>query len=288
MRNKTAIRALCAALSLLMLLPTLSACRSKAPDISEVSVIFESLIEASYEINDIFYGPGLKTYPREYSVVDQGFDRQNNVHYWIISDPELGRVLKYYSETEKEHIYMQELSAPKEGEEPDHITNGKYYYLLTEYDDKSDQSVYDAESPRNYDFVLLTEKYQSSEQIKDAADRVYTEKYLEGVYTMIFDGYMDEEIGMVYPRYMTAEVGEDNFFWKSNAFKPYFEVQTKYDYSSMKIVEPSRADYVNVEIRAYGICINYEDLTYSTDWYTKTLKFEKNDAGEWRLATPTY
>ena len=77
--KKTA-RILSLLLCLLMALP-LSSCG--APDLSEVKDRFVELIEASYAINDIFFGAGLETYTRDdefatehhiYDELSPGFD----------------------------------------------------------------------------------------------------------------------------------------------------------------------------------------------------------------------
>ena len=58
---KITLRILSLLLCLLMILP-LSACGT--PSLDEVKGRFTELIEASYEINDIFFGAGLETYAR--------------------------------------------------------------------------------------------------------------------------------------------------------------------------------------------------------------------------------
>lgn len=64
-------------LALLLVLPmALSACASRAPDLAEVKDPFSALIEASYEINEIFFGAGLPTHDR-----DGEFAKENNIYY---------------------------------------------------------------------------------------------------------------------------------------------------------------------------------------------------------------
>lgn len=53
-------------LALLLVLPSaFVSCGSKAPALEEVRDEFSALIEASYEINEIFFGAGLPTHDRE-------------------------------------------------------------------------------------------------------------------------------------------------------------------------------------------------------------------------------
>ena len=49
---------------LLIIISSLSACSSTPPDLNDVKDELVSLVEASYEINDIFFGEGLPTYER--------------------------------------------------------------------------------------------------------------------------------------------------------------------------------------------------------------------------------
>lgn len=69
---------ICAVLLALLLLLSacLVSCASKAPALSEVRGRFEEVIEASYEINEIFFGEGLPTHDR-----DGEFAKENNIYY---------------------------------------------------------------------------------------------------------------------------------------------------------------------------------------------------------------
>ena len=63
--------------ALLLVLPvTLASCGSTAPDLAEVRDDFTALIEASYEINEIFFGAGLSTHAR-----DGEFATENFIYY---------------------------------------------------------------------------------------------------------------------------------------------------------------------------------------------------------------
>lgn len=62
--------------AVLLLSMGLTSCASKAPELSEVKDTFVALIEASYEINDIFFGEGLPTHDR-----DSEFAKENNIYY---------------------------------------------------------------------------------------------------------------------------------------------------------------------------------------------------------------
>ena len=211
---KTTARILSLLLCLLMILP-LSACG--APSLDEVKAEFIELIEASYEINEIFFGAGLETYARG-------------------------------SEFAEAHRIYDDLS---EG--------------------------YDA-----YEMVSDTVSYVDVDTIKEAAEKVYSADYLKGIYTMAFDGYADTNTGNV----TTARYLMDGYFLLRYAAKneDNFDVlkgkQRRYDFDTMSITRPSRADYVNLSIDSY--LIGDED-----NILTVTLRFVRvNDT--WYLDSPTY
>lgn len=130
-------------------------------------------------------------------------------------------------------------------------------------------------------------KYQSVDDIKALASKVYSKAYLDSVYSTMFDGFAEDGIGLVRARYMNDESGQSTFFLKSNEFKPLFEKQTEYDYSTMKIVGSGKHGSVTVEMEADGKYIDYETLEVKTGRVKKQLKFVR-ESGEWRLDTPTY
>jgi hypothetical protein len=55
----------------------------------------------------------------------------------------------------------------------------------------------------------------------------------------------------------------------------------------MKIVSPSKAELINVEITANGRYIDYENFEVKTGAHTVTLTFVFEN-GKWKLDTPTY
>ena len=88
---------LCLLLCLALLLPTVTAC-SRPPEYSEIEARLKELVEASYEINEIFFGLGLATYERVYdprTSTETYIDKENGVryHYFTIPDPKLGDVI---------------------------------------------------------------------------------------------------------------------------------------------------------------------------------------------------
>ena len=135
----------------------------------------------------------------------------------------------------------------------------------------------------NYDFYEIVQSesgYLTADSIKEAASKVYSADYLEGIYTMAFDGYSDGE-SVTTARYLEA----DGYFLRyTYGEKDPFDIlegkQRHYLFDTMRIVRPSSADYVNVEIESY--LLGNEDETL-----TVTLRFTL-EKGEWRLDSPTY
>lgn len=210
---KKTLRAIAVLLVAVVIL-ALSACGT-APKLAKVKDTFVALVEASYEINDIFFGEGLAVYERggEFAA-------------------------KYYI----------------------------YENLSESYD--------------VYEIVQSESGYLTTDSIKEAASKVYSADYLEGIYTMAFDGYSDGE-SVTTARYLEA----DGYFLRyTYGEKDPFDIlegkQRRYLFDTMKIVRPSSSDYVNVEIESY--LLGKEDETL-----TVTLRFTLEN-GEWRLDSPTY
>lgn len=124
-----------------------------------------------------------------------------------------------------------------------------------------------------YEYVSAESKYLTIEDMKMAAEKVYTKEYLSSVYLMAFDGYADEISGVTVARYLES----GDWLFSSMQYEPIIDGKREFNYNTMKIVKPSRSDYVNVEIVSR---LDGEDLTI-------TLAFSKTEDG-WRLDTPTY
>ncbi|MBQ7292105.1 MAG: hypothetical protein IJW79_00045 [Clostridia bacterium] len=187
-----------------------------APELKDVKDELVSLIEASYEINGIFFGEGLPTYERGGS-----YDRKYGLY-----DP-------------NEHEYA-------------------YYEYVTQ------------ESP--YLFV---------EQIKAAAEKVYTKDYLEDVYLMAFDGYADANTGRITTaRYLERGVNLMKYaFGDTDSFN-ILPGKRLYKFDTLEIIQPSDESFMNVSVDSYlegdeGNILNVN------------LRFKKTDGG-WRLDGPTY
>lgn len=201
---KIAISVALAALLFLLL----TACSSKAPELSQVKEDFVSLIEQSKEINEILFGDGLPVYER--------------------------------------------------GGEEDTL-----------------HKIYDGlgASYSNYEIVSSESKYLTIGEIKEAAERVYSKEYLESIYETTFVGYADATAGVFAAKYYESE----DWLFQNMDTPSFLKGVREYDFSTMKIIKPSKADFVNVEI----------DSTLDGQSLTIQLSFVKQ-GGEWRLDSPTY
>lgn len=180
----------------LMLLPVLTSC-SQPPKVEDVRDEIAALIEASHEINEIFYGEGLPT------------DTSINSGY------------------EKFHV------------------------------------------------VSATSPYRTLAEIKAASEKVYSAEYMSAIYEMMFSGHYDSVSGSVQQARYWENKGKLLKLIDSTVYLT-GEHRT-YDYSTMKIVKPSRADYIKFEIMSEK---NGEQMLVR-------LSAVLTDKG-WRLDSPTY
>ncbi len=204
----TVLKILLVLLSLCMLLPTVSSC-ARAPEFSEISDRFRQLVEASYEINTIFYGAGLPTYervtdPRETTEAFEKEETGEIYHYYQFEDQKLGKILAYrrsydnslYVDTEsgikyyyyniydetygkiivakslspKGEYYLQITDAPKEGVTPDYVNESRGEWGYLLKDFSFDRD-YD----EKYTYLRMTEKpLDGGEPVyADAKERIY-------------------------------------------------------------------------------------------------------------------
>ncbi len=270
---------LCLAMSLLC------GCAGQAPDIEEVREDFCALIDASCEINDIFFGEGLPTYERTTLGGSMLYDAENATYYIYYDDPAAGRILKYYDNDAKAYKY---LSVRAEAADGYVYKKGEEYYYPIDYTEPDGAGMYDDSAPLFYDYVRDDSKYRSVDDIKEAAERVYSAAYLESIYPAMFDGVAEEGIGLSRARYMADEGGEGHFL-KSNEYEPLYteETRTKYDTTTMRVLSSSTHSRVTVEIEATGRYLDYDTLEVKMKTKKKQLTFVLQD-GEWRLDTPTY
>lgn len=134
--------------------------------------------------------------------------------------------------------------------------------------------VYFSNSSGNYDRVTEQSEYKTPEAIKIAAEKVYSKDYLSAIYESAFDGVMTGSTS-AYVRFYDSS---DGFMQNTNA--TVFKLEERiYDYSTMQLVEPSNADYINVEINSYTLSDKKINKVYLSFIY---------ENGNWYLDSPSY
>lgn len=125
-----------------------------------------------------------------------------------------------------------------------------------------------------YERVMENTAYLSIDEMKAAAESIYSDDYLSEIYESAFDGIMVGNSN-AYVRFY------DNGEWiYQNVNKGNFTLNERiYDYSTMEIVEPSTSDYINVSLESYSISDGERRTVY--------LSFVYED-DNWYLDSPTY
>ena len=333
--KSASVRVILCLICFCLMLPVFSSC-SKPPEYSEIEERFRELVEASYEINDIFFGKGLPTYervtdPKEntslyvkaeteeryyyYELEDEVYgkivayklDLSNSVYvdeksgkkyfYYQIYDQDYGKIMVAKSSDGKEEYYLQLLDAPKDGVDADYVNESKgiygysmpedfqynkenqsysyamvtkephpemdgliyaeekvYCYALKDYKEPIFESYYDENDPVDYDYVTADSSYYSINQIKQAAEKVYSKEYLASIYDAQFVGTVaaDASVSGLFARYMeyTDDLGSMALM-KSNTYEPLIRETRLYLFDTAKIVKPSNKNFVTVSIDSY-------------------------------------
>ena len=183
---KKAKRFLTTLLAICMLLGTgcvFTSC-SKAPSVEDIYDRVVELMEASHELNTVFYGAGLPIYER-----DSEYAEINHVYYGNNND--------------------------------------------------------------RYEMVTPSSKFLSEQQIREAAEKVFSEAYLEEViYPLAFVGYAIKD-GMGSQTFVYASYMEDGeWLYRYSEMDDYLKDGMRvYDYSTMEVISPSNADacYVTID-----------------------------------------
>lgn len=211
-------------------------------------------------------------------------DKQSGKKYYfyVIEDETLGKVYEYRLQTVKYLVRSTEQKADEELIFEDKEKGHFYYYI--DYKEKEYELYYTEDTPAGYSYVRVDEKYTSVEQIKEAAEKVYSKQYLEGIYEMLFTGAIvsDDASGSLGARYYnyTDENGTV-WFMESDEYEPLIKEKRIYDLSTAKIVKPGNSGFANIEIETY--------LESSPENRVKVrLSIIKQDDGEWYLDTATY
>jgi len=249
---------------------TLGSC-SKPPEYAEIEERFIELVEKSYEINKVLFGVGLPTYERVYDRTINDYEIYNGEYYYYeLEDDELGKIIAYRSVSlqKDEHgkldasfSYAQVLDAPTDGKIAIYEDAKKHIYCYSiDYQEPIYDFYYSSSDPKDYDYVKLDDSaYQSIDQIKMAAEEVYSIDYLKtSVYESLFTGVvMSEEsnssgMSARYIEYMDVDsANSDILLMQSNTYTPLVTETRIFDFSTAKIVKPSSKKLINIEIQSY-------------------------------------
>ncbi len=286
---------ICLCLCLLMLIPSLASC-SRPPEYAEIEGRLKELIEASHEINGIFWGEGLETYERIYDPIstlqvhtvtdpEDPDTVLSRTYYYELRDEEYGRVIAFRSSYADPYSYVQILTERDSTREPYYVSDsGKSFcYLLEDYVEPEYEFFYEASDPSDYDFVRLDSPYQSIHAIKTAAERVYSPEFLNSRYDTLFvgtAGLTDSVVGLS-ARYMEYTDDEGaTYLMQSNTFEALISERRVYDFSTARIIKPSNKKYVTVEMDSY--------LESKPDQILRVRVSMQLVDGVWYLDSPTY
>jgi hypothetical protein len=125
-----------------------------------------------------------------------------------------------------------------------------------------------------YNKVMENTRFKGIDDMKKAAERVYSENYLDAIYETAFEGYMTGS-SSAYMRFLETS----DWMYQSISATDFDLSERIFDYSSMEIVKPSNGEYMNVTIDSYSL----RDKKVKT--ITLSFIYER---GNWYLDSPTY
>ena len=126
----------------------------------------------------------------------------------------------------------------------------------------------------SYQYVSAASPYRSISELTDALLAVYSEEYVESLRTVLFDGLV---VGSKVVRAQLSESSGE--LMQSTDYEPLYTHHHIYDYSTMRMVKPSNASYITVELESR---LEHEEQTM-----TVQLGLALDENG-WRLDTPTF
>ena len=126
----------------------------------------------------------------------------------------------------------------------------------------------------NYQYVREDATYRTVGEIRDALLEIYSTDYVDSLSGVLFDGFV------MGSRVEVAQLYEQNgYLMQRTDYEPLFQGRRVYDYDSMRIVKPSTATRLTIEIdsRTEG------EQAFTKDKITLVL-----EDGVWRLDAPTF
>lgn len=273
-------RIIAALLLILTLASSFTACGGKMPRLDDVRERVIYLIDSSHEINEIFFGDGLPTYPRVDSIADipYTYSQEYETYYLYFEDSTVGRICKYSKKDSTEDRYA--LVVPKDEVKPElgdpiFVTDEASYFDI-DYTEQKVEYIYTEEDDKYYNVVRADSKYLSVYEIREAAEKVYSEDYLEGIYQVAFEGVGGSSYGIKMARFYT----EGGLLRQYNQLESYIDAHRVYDYDTLKIIRPSNDEFMNITVDTH--------LEGEEEILKVTLRFVKGEDGEWYLDSPTY
>lgn len=216
------------------------------------------------------------------SSVTSYHDAQNDktYHFYTITDPEYGSVYEYRVLIVK---YLRFSESEISGSQAIYSNANGYFYPI-EYQEPEYEFYYSEDDPEDYSYVRTDSKYISIEQIKEAAEAVYSKQYLEGIYETLFTGVVisESESGKLGARYYDYQ-DSDGQIWlmESDKYESKIEGKRIYDFSTAKVLRRGSKNFVNIEIETYIEGKPNERVKV-------TLSMTRQDDGKWYLDSPTY
>ncbi len=134
--------------------------------------------------------------------------------------------------------------------------------------------IYYNDSNTTYDKVMELTRFKSTDEMRAAAERVYSKDYLSAIYETAFEGYLTGS-SSAYLRFY-----EETDWMYQSIYAPDYELSERiYDYSSIKMIEPSNEEYINITVDTYIL----------KDRKIKTISLSfAYERGNWYLDSPTY
>ena len=153
------------------------------------------------------------------------------------------------------------------------------YLIASDYTEPEVEYVYTADDPTGYDVVRVDSAYISIDELKAAAQAVFSEQYLELIYSSAFDGVAYVEGAATGVR-SARFIEQGGLLRQAHDIEPRLQSQRIYDFSTMKIVRPSNAKRVNISVDTH---LEGEDEIMNIN-----ISLVRGADGQWYLDSPTY
>ena len=226
----------------------------------------------------------METYPRVDLPTDQPlqYDAEHDAYYIIFEEETYGEICAYYDQQTKDYVFYQLIRGEITASEQDFVyidTENKIYLKTCDYVLPTVEYVYTDDDPSGYDVVRIDAPYLSIQEIKTAAEGIFSAEYLELIYSAAFDGvaYVEGTSSGVRSARFTEYGG---LLRQSNEINSRLPGRRVYDFSTMKIVRPSNAERVNISVETH--------IEGQTEILKVNIVLVKAADGQWYLDSPTY